>query len=61
MSSAMVAVEPRHRYSSTLGSGAGTLQCIPNAKNPRDLDISISYDFAGQNGEAHNVQKYRMR
>lgn len=40
---------------------AGSLTCIPNAKNPRDLDISIQYDFVGQNGEAHNEQKYRMR
>ena len=40
---------------------AGVLTCIPNAKNPRDLDIAIQYDFAGQNGEAHNEQKYRMR
>jgi len=37
------------------------LTCIPNAKNPRDLDITIQYDFAGQNGKAHNEQKYRMR
>jgi protein arginine N-methyltransferase 1 len=41
--------------------GAGTLQCIPNAKNPRDLDISISYEFDGKNGKASNTQSYRMR
>ena len=40
---------------------AGMLTCTPNAKNPRDLDIAIQYDFAGQNGKAHNEQKYRMR
>ena len=40
---------------------AGKLECVPNAKNPRDLDISIAYDFTGQNGQAHNEQKYRMR
>ena len=39
----------------------GTLSCRPNAKNPRDLDISLRYDFAGSHGEAHREQQYRMR
>ncbi|KXZ56601.1 hypothetical protein GPECTOR_1g540 [Gonium pectorale] len=39
----------------------GTLNCRPNAKNPRDLDISISYEFSGERGEARNTQEYRMR
>jgi type I protein arginine methyltransferase len=39
----------------------GTLSCKPNAKNPRDLDITIEYSFEGKHGEAHRVQHYRMR
>jgi protein arginine N-methyltransferase 1 len=27
----------------------GTLACKPNAKNPRDLDITIDYEFSGTN------------
>jgi protein arginine N-methyltransferase 1 len=33
----------------------------PNAKNPRDLDISITYQFSGKHGEVHRTQAYRMR
>ncbi|GBF92903.1 arginine N-methyltransferase [Raphidocelis subcapitata] len=40
---------------------SGTLACKPNDKNPRDLDISLSYDFEGQHCEAHRKQEYRMR
>ncbi|KAG2450091.1 hypothetical protein HYH02_000195 [Chlamydomonas schloesseri] len=39
----------------------GTLECKPNAKNPRDLDISITYDFDGERGQVKNTQQYRMR
>ncbi|KAG2495744.1 hypothetical protein HYH03_006341 [Edaphochlamys debaryana] len=40
---------------------SGTLSCRPNAKNPRDLDISIAYEFDGERGKAKNTQEYRMR
>lgn len=40
---------------------SGRLSCRPNAKNPRDLDITLTYDFEGQHTEAHRTQEYRMR
>eukprot|EP00696_Hemimastix_kukwesjijk_P001009 gnl/Hemi2/11322_TR3918_c0_g1_i1.p1 gnl/Hemi2/11322_TR3918_c0_g1~~gnl/Hemi2/11322_TR3918_c0_g1_i1.p1 ORF type:complete len:361 (+),score=110.90 gnl/Hemi2/11322_TR3918_c0_g1_i1:138-1220(+) len=40
---------------------AGTLSCVPNVKNPRDLDIEISYRFDGANGSVADRQEYRMR
>lgn len=33
----------------------------PNARNPRDLDISIDYHFEGKHGCYHRTQEYRMR
>lgn len=39
----------------------GTLECIPNAKNKRDLDITLSYSFKGQHGSCQVSQQYRMR
>ena len=33
----------------------------PNAKNPRDLDIRIEYDFKGKMGEYCRTQQYKMR
>ncbi|GIL72787.1 hypothetical protein Vretimale_4431 [Volvox reticuliferus] len=39
----------------------GVLHCKPNTKNPRDLDISIDYEFEGERGQARNTQHYRMR
>ena len=39
----------------------GTLTCEPNAKNPRDLDISVSYKFDGSIGSAEGKQEYRLR
>jgi protein arginine N-methyltransferase 1 len=39
----------------------GTLSCKPNQKNPRDLDITIDYDFVGSNMQASGSQKYNMR
>lgn len=39
----------------------GHLICKPNAKNPRDLDIAIEYNFEGKRGEAAAKQQYRMR
>eukprot|EP00898_Chlorokybus_atmophyticus_P001905 jgi/Chlat1/2715/Chrsp180S02865 len=40
---------------------SGTLQCLPNAKNPRDLDIAISYNFKGKRSSYKRTQQYRMR
>ena len=37
------------------------LKCGPNEKNPRDLDITIAYDFKGATGSAKDVQEYRLR
>jgi hypothetical protein len=39
----------------------GKLTCAPNANNPRDLDITLEYNFEGQHCEAHRTQHYRMR
>jgi len=39
----------------------GTLSCVPNAKNPRDLDIELAYQFEGANGTVNDRQEYRMR
>lgn len=39
----------------------GNLACKPNAKNPRDLDITIDYDFRGQNMESKAKCFYNMR
>ncbi|KAL6756287.1 protein arginine N-methyltransferase [Haematococcus lacustris] len=40
---------------------SGTLSSKPNARNPRDLDISLSYTFNGKHGECSRTQQYRMR
>lgn len=40
---------------------AGELACAPNAKNPRDLDINLSYSFKGKKGSWAGSQSYRMR
>lgn len=39
----------------------GILACRPNRKNPRDLDIAVEYQFAGQLTTATNVLRYRLR
>jgi protein arginine N-methyltransferase 1 len=39
----------------------GTLACKPNAKNNRDLDISISYTFKGAHCTTSSTQQYKMR
>ena len=38
----------------------GQLSCKPNAKNPRDLDIVIKYDFKGEVCDAAAEHSYRM-
>mmetsp|Transcript_27342 Transcript_27342/g.69581 ORF Transcript_27342/g.69581 Transcript_27342/m.69581 type:complete len:344 (-) Transcript_27342:550-1581(-) len=40
---------------------SGELTCKPNDKNPRDLDIEMSYHFEGKHGECTRTQQYRMR
>eukprot|EP00741_Cyanophora_paradoxa_P000462 tig00000405_g450.t1 len=39
----------------------GNINVAPNAKNPRDLDISIRYKFDGKNGSWDHAQDYRLR
>ena len=39
----------------------GVLSCKPNAKNPRDLDITLEYEFAGKNSRFTRTQAFRMR
>ena len=39
----------------------GTLACAPNAVNPRDLDIELTYEHAGQRGTTRATQQFRMR
>ena len=39
----------------------GVLKCTPNKKNPRDLDLSITYSFQGKHMSANRTQQYRMR
>eukprot|EP00245_Coleochaete_scutata_P011689 TRINITY_DN4388_c0_g1_i4.p1 TRINITY_DN4388_c0_g1~~TRINITY_DN4388_c0_g1_i4.p1 ORF type:complete len:307 (+),score=44.90 TRINITY_DN4388_c0_g1_i4:341-1261(+) len=39
----------------------GTLSCKPNAKNNRDLDITVSYSYEGSREHFNRTQHYRMR
>jgi protein arginine N-methyltransferase 1 len=39
----------------------GQLQCAPNAKNPRDLDIEVTYEMEGRKGAWAGKQEYRLR
>lgn len=38
----------------------GELTCSPNARNPRDLDIVIDFDFKGQQMSLQEKNEYRM-
>ncbi len=38
----------------------GRLHCVPNAKNPRDLDIRIAYAFNGENCTVSGEHEYHM-
>ena len=40
---------------------AARIDCTPNARNPRDLDITIGYQFAGRSMLAEKVQEYKLR
>eukprot|EP01113_Clastostelium_recurvatum_P027269 TRINITY_DN3284_c0_g1_i1.p1 TRINITY_DN3284_c0_g1~~TRINITY_DN3284_c0_g1_i1.p1 ORF type:complete len:348 (-),score=99.46 TRINITY_DN3284_c0_g1_i1:43-1053(-) len=39
----------------------GRLTVVPNAKNPRDLDIDLEYTFNGTNQQASDRQRFFMR
>ena len=39
----------------------GTMSVSPNTKNPRDIDIKLSYSFNGKRSQASRTQEYRMR
>lgn len=39
----------------------GRLSCKRNAQNPRDLDISLAYEFKGQHCQASRTSQYRLR
>lgn len=39
----------------------GTMSVALNAKNPRDIDIKLSYTFNGKRSQASRTQEYRMR
>lgn len=39
----------------------GNLTCAPNAKNHRDLDITIGFDFKGSLSSLETSQTYRLR
>jgi len=38
----------------------GQLTCSPNDRNPRDLDITIDYEFQGAQMSAKEKNEYRM-
>jgi len=40
---------------------SGVLTCKPNQKNPRDLDITVDYEFNGSTMQTKGSQKYNMR
>lgn len=39
----------------------GSIGCKPNPKNPRDLDITLEYDYKGKETKCHHSMEYRMR
>lgn len=39
----------------------GSIACVPNGRNPRDLDITLRFDFDGQHASLHEAQEYRLR
>lgn len=40
---------------------SGNIACKPNAKNPRDLDITVDYEFNGANMQSKDTCLYNMR
>ncbi len=39
----------------------GELRCRPNAKNHRDLDVELDYNFTGKNMTVKKTQPFRIR
>jgi len=39
----------------------GTISCVQNSKNCRDLDITINYSFDGESCSVNNEQMYKLR
>lgn len=39
----------------------GTMSVAQNKKNPRDLDVTVTYNFNGKRSRASRTQHYRMR
>lgn len=39
----------------------GTMSVAQNKKNPRDLDVTVAYNFNGKRSRASRTQHYRMR
>ncbi|MCO5606897.1 hypothetical protein L7F22_061088 [Adiantum nelumboides] len=39
---------------------SGTFLVAPNVKNPRDIDIKLTYNFNGKRSQASRTQEYRM-
>ncbi len=39
----------------------GEFTCKPNAKNPRDLDITIGFQFKGEYQTVEAVQQFYLR
>ena len=39
----------------------GKISCKRNANNPRDLDITIEYNFDGESGKVDEKHDYRLR
>ena len=37
------------------------ISCVPNDKNPRDLDIAFKFDFDGEHSTLHKKQDYKLR
>jgi len=37
------------------------MQCAPNEKNPRDLDIALQYSLSNAEGEWHGEHRYKLR
>jgi len=40
---------------------SGEIKSTPNAKNPRDLDITLKVDYDGKHSKVHRTQFYRLR
>ena len=39
----------------------GTISVRPNSKNHRDVDISLTVQFAGQHGASSQTLEYKLR